>query len=450
MFSYLLYARGTESILTIRLYKDDNFNMPNSSYKAFWISMATYDNLDTLVASVVGATEDVEAERVDLTCEEVLTDEFILDDTASVISNQKKCSQTQNGCGKFKNKDLTFVTESRRSLKREHLLPNDGDLKQKSTRRSKKQKSLLDGPIVPLRPTVEKTEVPDFLQKVRSRMITVSLLAILLDLTYLLDLEAVYLLLDIYQEDQRTIDQWTVEAREVLQTFIMAVQESLVNEPGIKYLQDSKRIHSDRTWSTTSCGIVTKRTVVTWLDSSMKKIDPAVYTPIPNIANRSSSSAVTTLQASDTFTYSTTASGPVGSAAAAASTGTGEITLTDGLLQHARLKQTTGCASSVIYVADSDASYKYASETRNGDIQLDFRLYKMKDVMNQLPQDLWRRSIIRGKIAARSETPRGMLPDPVYTAIQNLVKAIQTCMTNDPATEVTRLGSQWKRSNESS
>lgn len=121
-------------------------------------------------------------------------------------------------------------------------------------------------------------------------------------------------------------------------------------------------------------------------------------------------------------------------------------TLTDGLLQHAKLTQRTGCASSVIYVSDSEACYKYASEKRSGDTQLDFRLYKMTDVQTQPQGDLWRHSIIRGKIAARSETQKGMLPDPVYTAIQNLLKAVQNSMITDAATEVTRLGSQWKKS----
>lgn len=176
--------------------------------------------------------------------------------------------------------------------------------------------------------------------------------------------------------------------------------------------------------------------------------DPAVYTPIRNSANLSTSSAAMISTASDTSTFCTTASGQAENVGAAVSIGTSGTILTEGLLQHAKLKQKIGCASSIIYVADSEASYKYASETRNGDIQLDFRLYKMEDVQTQNQADLWRHSIIRGKIAARSETPKGMLPDPVYTAIQNLVKAVQTAMTSDPHTEVTRLASQWKKSKE--
>lgn len=106
--------------------------------------MANFDSLDSLVASVVGETHDavIDVPQVDLTCSEVLTDEFILDDTASVKS--KKCSQTRNGSTKFKNKDKTFTTDAKRILKRERLLPNDGDMEvsqKKQLRRDHKQKS---------------------------------------------------------------------------------------------------------------------------------------------------------------------------------------------------------------------------------------------------------------------------------------------------------------------
>lgn len=410
--------------------------------------MATYDNLDTLVASVVGEVPSSEVE-IDLSCTEIITDDVILDDTASVKS--RKCSQTKNGCDKFKSRDKTFRAEATRALKREHLLPDDADCQsshKKHTKRDQKQKSLLDGPLVPIRPTTDTAQIPDFLQQVRKRMISVSLYHILMELTYLLDLHVIYLLLDVYQADQRTIDTWTVESRETLQQFILTAQEALIKEPGIQYLQHSTRIENDRSWSTTLCGIVTKKTVTAWFANSMLKIDPAVYTPTPSSVNPFISSVATTSKASATCMSSTTVSGPVVNAAAVASIGTAGTMLTDGLLQHARLTQKTGCASSIIYVADSDQSYKYASESRNGDIQLDFRLYKMQDVMTQNQSDLWRHSIIRGKIAARSETQNGMLPDPVYTAIQNLVKAVQTAMTSDATTEVTRLGSQWKKSKE--
>lgn len=302
---------------------------------------------------------------------------------------------------------------------------------------------------MPLVPSVQSTEaLPDFLQKARSYMITVSLLAILTDLIYLLDLELIYSLLDVYQDDQAAINMWTIEARETLQKFILEAQTALLAEPGIRYLQHSQRITNDPIWCTTSCGITTKRTLLNWFVSSIKKIDPAVYIPILNTVNRSTLSVNTISPDSDTCTSYTTVNGPAGNADVAASIGTHGTTLTDGLLQHAKSKQRTGCASSVIYVSDGEGSYKYASETRSGDIQLDFRVYPMTAVMTEKAQDLWRHSTIHGKIALKSETPKDTLMDPVYKALQNLIKAIQNTMIADRGTEITRLASQWKKSSE--
>lgn len=188
-----------------------------------------------------------------------------------------------------------------------------------------------------------------------------------------------------------------------MRAFLEAAVQALSAESGQQYLQHCKGIHSDRTWSMTLCGIVTQRNVIDWLNKSIKKTVPGAYSATPSTRNPFTSSATTTSKGSATCTSSTIAAGYPENGTAPGLTGTYDPTLTGGLLSHIKSLVSTGCASSVIYLSDEDGSYKFGSESKRGDIQLDFRVYPMTAVMSEEPKNLWRHSVIRGKIAVRSK-----------------------------------------------
>lgn len=102
----------------------------------------------------------------------------------------------------------------------------------------------------------------------KTMMMTVTLLSILREIDPPLTPELLDQLLTYYAQTENTIIN--VEMKKVLEQFLEALVTVLNQNPGLQYFQESEVDLSDRIWSTTLCGIATKKNVLDWLRNSIK------------------------------------------------------------------------------------------------------------------------------------------------------------------------------------
>lgn len=259
-------------------------------------SKVTVCDIDKIVETVA-AHEVSSDDDLGLACGHQHPDKLpVLSDISDIECTQPETrplatrSPQIEGCKKrltFQPADSGFTSTSR-TLKRLNLIPQSvPKLSHKRLKRERKQKTLMDLPLVPAQTQVtskEKEERDVFMAKMKSMMMI----------------------------------SWQV----------------LCQNPGLQSLLNLDGITCDPIWCTTQCGIVTQKSVTNWLNYSRPGIGPQC---IP-----SSVLGTTLSKDSATYTLSTTADGPVGNAIAAGTRGINDLTLTAGLLARARSRLPTG------------------------------------------------------------------------------------------------------------
>lgn len=388
-----------------------------------------FDTIDEVVRKVVEDLSDPENDE-DLQCGQRIDDVVISDEETQAPT--PSCSNTSTENFKhtsFASKDAGFGRTSR-ALKRTRLVAETSAPPPK-TRRTRTQKTLMDQPLVP------PNENEFFATRMRSLMMTQTLLLIVKAIAVPLTMGLIETILTDIQSASHGLNNMTPEARLILQTFVQEAIQVLCQNPGLPSLQSCTSINLDPTWSTTRCGIVTMKKVTKWLNNCIIKIVPQQLS-LTSLNNPSTLLSTTQSKASDTSIYCTTASGHQDGAAAHASRGIQDQTLTAGLLGLARCRVKTGNRSSHIYVQDQDGSYKYVLEDTCGDHLLDIRVYPTKDIEKEESKNWWRCSSIRGQIVVSSSSS-DRPTSPVYRALQTLIHEIHNMFASDDGTLVTRM-----------
>lgn len=381
-------------------------------------------SLEEVVRQAVDELSDQE-EEVDLQCGQRIDDVVISDDE----EQQPSCSRATEGSKRklFKQSDSGFGKSSR-SLKRSRLIPETASTPPKQ-KRQRNQKTLMDQPLVP----ADDSSI--FAARMRSLMMTQSLMNIVSALQFPLTMIALSVIVEEIQLNLPPLTNMTQEAKTLLQTLVQEAIQYLTVNPGLQSLQNSTTIASDPTWSMTRSGIATTRTVIDWLNACAPKIQLQQPSQIPNTSNLSMQSSTIPSTALTTYTSFTIATGPPDAAPVPVSRGTTEATLSGGLLELARCRVKTGSRSSHIYVQDRDGSYKYVLDDTCGDHLLDLRVYPSKEIEKEEVKNWWRHSLIRGQIAVSSQ-PTDRPQDPIYAALQHLVQAIHQRFAADENTQV--------------
>lgn len=304
----------------------------------------------TTDAIVKETAEDLSTTDDDLQCGQKIDETDISDieicTTSSAIGNCKKVS--------FQPRDTGFASTSR-YLKRNNLIPRDRTTVENKEDKETTSAEDSDG----TQPLVPATETSIFTTRMRSLMMTISLLHILESLSYNVNLIVLEWLIEQYQLQENGLSSMNQEAKTILQLFLETAVTILSQNRGIQSLKTFSPIRSDPIWSTTRCGITTMNTVIRWLELSKEKTVPIPCTQTLNTINPSMSSSTTKSPALDIYTSSMTAVGTLQNVAAAGSRGTTGQTLTGDLLGHARCHVPTSQRSSRIYVQDQDGSFKY-------------------------------------------------------------------------------------------